>query len=199
MAKLHQLSDAWQRPPDFVRCSWDREGLLGETPLWGRFWDNPTLTPDDRQLFVRVRKMANAQLLQMENQLDFGLIHADLVRENIMIDNEELHLIDFDDGGFGFRLFELATTLLKNKNEPDYPSLRNALLEGYRSVRHIDTSMLSLFMLLRATTYVGWIMSRMDNQESRLRNERFINTARQVAMTYLDQRAGTAAHNYPPE
>ena len=35
----------------------------------------------------------------------------------------ELGLLDFDDGGFGFRVFDLATTLLKNLAEPDYPAL----------------------------------------------------------------------------
>ena len=44
MARLHQLTDAWQLPDDFTRPHWNEAGLLGEQPLWGRFWENPKLT-----------------------------------------------------------------------------------------------------------------------------------------------------------
>ena len=38
------------------------------------------------------------------------LNEKDLVRENVMVDGDKLQLIDFDDGGFGFNLYDLATT-----------------------------------------------------------------------------------------
>ncbi len=181
MAKLHQASDNWQPPKGFTRCCWDRDGLLGETPLWGRFWDNPTLSDADRGLFLRARDTAQAQLQRLEADLDYGLIHADLVRENVMVDGDKLQLIDFDDAGFGFRLFDLATTLIKNRDEPDYPALRDALIAGYRTVRALDTDALDLFMLLRALSYVGWIMPRMNEVGSKMRNARFVTTARALA------------------
>jgi Ser/Thr protein kinase RdoA (MazF antagonist) len=185
MARLHQISDEWALPDGFTRCAWDRDGLVGETPLWDRFWENPTLTDDDRELFVQVRRMADGKLQELEPVLDYGLIHADLVRENVMLNEDKLQLIDFDDAGFGFRLFDLATTLLKNLTEPDYPALRSALIEGYRSVRPIDTDALDLFILLRALTYVGWIITRMDEDGSEIRNQRFIVNARALAQQLL--------------
>jgi Ser/Thr protein kinase RdoA (MazF antagonist) len=152
MARLHRISDAWVRPEGFNRCAWDRGGLLGEAPLWGRFWENPTLGVEDRALFTRVRETANYALAGRETALDYGLIHADLVRENIIIDGDRLQFIDFDDGGFGFRLFDLATALIKNLGERDYPALRDALISGYREVRAIDIEALELFVLLRSAT-----------------------------------------------
>ncbi|SPF78879.1 Stress response kinase A [Aliiroseovarius pelagivivens] len=181
MARLHKLSDDWTPPNNFTRCHWDRKGLVGDSPLWGRFWENPTLTSEDRELFMRIRDHANAQLEEAEASLDFGLIHADLVRENVMADGDKLQFIDFDDAGFGFRIFDLATTLIKNMREPDYPQLRDALIKGYRSHRPIDTDMLDLFILLRALTYVGWITTRMDEDGSAIRNQRFVTTARELA------------------
>jgi Ser/Thr protein kinase RdoA (MazF antagonist) len=129
--------------------------------------------------------MADGKLQELEPVLDYGLIHADLVRENVMLNEDKLQLIDFDDAGFGFRLFDLATTLLKNLTEPDYPALRSALIEGYRSVRPIDTDALDLFILLRALTYVGWIITRMDEDGSEIRNQRFIVNARALAQQLL--------------
>lgn len=187
MARLHEISDAWAKPEGFIRCIWDRNGLLGDAPLWDRFWDNPALTSNDRQLFLDMRAKANAELKQLEGNLDYGLIHADLVGANVMIDGDRLHLIDFDDGGFGYRLFDIATALLKNSDAVDYPKLCAALIDGYTSVRSINLEALDLFILLRAATYVGWNIKRMAEEGARFRNERFIGTTRRLAKQYLTQ------------
>jgi len=185
MARLHLISDAWPLPDDFTRPAWDRDGLIGEAPLWGRFWENPTLDEDDRALFERFRGQASEALARGAHTFDYGLIHADLVRENIMLDAGKMHFIDFDDGGFGYRLFDIATTLLKNRAEPDYDDLRRALITGYTTTREIDTDALDLFMALRAMTYVGWIVPRMAEDGAQARNARFIQQARALAQAYL--------------
>ena len=184
MAQMHTLADEWTPPIGFTRNKWDRNGLLGDNPIWGRFWENPTLSSNDRKLFSEVREIANNKLKGLENELDYGLIHADLVRENILIDGNKVQLIDFDDSGFGFRLFDLATTLLKNLDEPDYTLLRDSLIDGYKLKRNIDETALNLFLLIRAATYVGWIMNRIEEKGSQVRNERFILNTRKMAKTY---------------
>ena len=54
-------------------------------------------------------------------------------------------MIDFDDGGFGFRLFDIATALIKHRVEPDFTDLRAALIEGYHSQRTLDVGALEFF------------------------------------------------------
>ena len=188
MARLHQVSDAWNPPKGFDRCAWNRDGLLGEAPLWGRFWDSPALSLEDRQLFRDLRESATADLAELECNLDYGLIHADLVSANIMVDGEQLKLIDFDDGGFGFRLFDIATALLKHRGEDNYPTLQAALIDGYTSVRAIELAALDLFLTLRAATYVGWNITRMYEDGAEERSDRFISTTRQLAQDYLAER-----------
>ncbi len=180
IARLHNACDDWQRPAGFERCHWDAEGLLGEAPLWGRFWENPHLDPGTRRLIGRFRDEARRILAAEAATLDYGLIHADLVRENVLIDGATLRLLDFDDGGFGFRLFDLATVLNKALDEPDFPALRAALLVGYRSLRPLDDRLLDLFIALRALTYVGWIVPRMLEDGAPARNARFIAQARRL-------------------
>jgi len=94
-------------------------------------------------------------------------------------------LIDFDDGGFGFRLFDIATALLKHRHAPDYLELQASLINGYTSVRTIDLTALDLFMALRAATYVGWNITRMNEDGATGRNARFITTAKRLAAAYL--------------
>ena len=178
MARLHDASDIWRPPADFVRAHWDREGLLGAAPLWDRFWENPALAENDRRVFADFRDMADERLAETGPSLDYGLIHADLVPDNVLVDGETLRLIDFDDGGFGFRLFEIATALVKHLAAPDYPALREATLSGYGAIRTLDMADLDFFIALRAATYVGWNISRMDEPGGAARNGRFIGTLR---------------------
>lgn len=187
MAKLHAACDAWHAPSGFRRCRWDVDGLVGDSPVWGPFWRNPTLDDSTRALFLAFRDAARARLIAVCPE--FGLIHADLVRENVLVDGSTIRMIDFDDGGFGYRLFDIATVLLKNLEEPDYPALKEALLGGYAGHRPLDLSLLELFIALRAATYVGWIVPRMGEPGSPERNTRFIEEARSLCQAYLVNQA----------
>ena len=183
MARLHLACDAWVMPEGFTRCRWDAEGMLGKAPLWGRFWENPTLDGPTRAMLLGFRSQAARTLAALD--LDTGLIHADLVRENVIVDGSDLRLIDFDDGGFGYRLFDVATALLKNRAEPNYAALKKALLGGYLGIRPLDMTQLDLFLALRAVTYVGWIVPRMDEPDAAVRNTRFIRDARDLCGAWL--------------
>nr|WP_174823143.1 phosphotransferase [Ruegeria arenilitoris] len=185
MARLHQASDAWDAQSGFIRVHWDRDGLVGDAPLWGRFWGNPSLTNADRAVFVKFRNHASVKLNRIGKSLDYGLVHADLVPDNILVDNGFLKMIDFDDGGYGYRLFDVATALFKHISDADYRMLRSRLFDGYRSIRPLDVSELDLFLSIRAATYVGWIITRVDEPGGLERNTRFIETFRRLVTKYL--------------
>jgi Ser/Thr protein kinase RdoA (MazF antagonist) len=165
-AALHDASCAMTVPDDFIRHSWDEEGLVGDNPLWGRFWDLPSLTDAQRDLLRRARDTAVDDLENIgKRDGSYGLIHADLVPENLLAEDGRLKLIDFDDAGYGWHMFELATALYFNVEHPSYPNIVDALLTGYRSVRPLsdaDVAQLPLFLFLRGTTYVGWVQSKPD-------------------------------------
>lgn len=189
MARLHLACDAWQRPNGFTRCHWDAEGLLGDAPLWGRFWENPTLDQPTRSLLERFRDEARQVLDVKAAGLDYGLIHADLIRDNVIVDGPVIRMLDFDDGGFGFRLYDIATALIKNLSEPNFNDLKAALIAGYRDLRPLDTTLLDLFLGLRAVAYIGWIVPRMEEDGSPVRNARFIKDAQDLCSAWLAQTA----------
>ena len=41
----------------------------------------------------------------------FGLIHADAHLDNVLFDGQQARLIDFDDCGFGYRIYDVAVAL----------------------------------------------------------------------------------------
>ena len=44
LAKLHKFSDNWIKPDNFYKREWDINGLVGENPIWDKFWENPKLS-----------------------------------------------------------------------------------------------------------------------------------------------------------
>ena len=177
MAQMHDLADHWTPPKHFTRPKWDGAGLIGNDALWGLFWENPTLDAAQIKRLKTFRGYAAEALDSIQNRLDYGLIHADLVPENILTENGNLFAIDFDDGGFGFRLFDIATVTNRTRRIAPDGSLANALLAGYKSERDIDAAHLPLFEALRACTYLGWIIPRLSEPNAQTRNARFIDEA----------------------
>lgn len=183
MARLHTATDAWRPPANFRRPAWDGNGLLGRQPLWGRFWDCAGLSPNQAMQLSDLRLLLREKTDALRH-LDYGLIHADLVRENVLIDGDHVELIDFDDAGYGWRMFDIATALFKNRDEPHYELIKAALIEGYRGVRSLPDSAietLPLFMVLRSITYIGWIGQRIDAPDAAERLQRYVADALALA------------------
>ena len=142
MARLHAVSDAWTPPAGFTRAAWDLEGLLGDAPLWGRFWENPALDPDSRALLCAFRKRAQADLAALHATLDYGLIHADLVSPLLEWTAEPEVVVVLQalerrrDKSFGKE--SLALVLEEGvKDEVDTATLRHVLLEVAHDPEHV--------------------------------------------------------------
>jgi Ser/Thr protein kinase RdoA (MazF antagonist) len=186
IGRLHAATDGLPEGTGRARPVWDAAGLLGEAPLWGRFWENPAFSAAERAEIEAARARAARRLAELRaNGGDFGLIHADVLRENILVREDGLALIDFDDSGWGFRLYDLGTALVQNLEEPAFGAIARSLAEGYRSVRPtpaFDAADLMLFTMLRAFASAGWIMTRAapDDPRQRLYPDRALRLARLV-------------------
>lgn len=167
-ATLHNHAQQWSLPQGFVRHAWDAQGLVGDTPLWGQFWQLPALTPSQLTLITKARTYAADALASYGCKAQtYGLIHADFAPENLLVDGTKVRLIDFDDAGFGWHMFELATALYFIQQDENFELAKTALLAGYREQRVLsdeDWRQLSLFMCLRGFTYLGWAQTRPNTE-----------------------------------
>ncbi len=177
LARLHALTP----PADLDRPRWDAMGLVGETPLWGRFWDHPDLSRSERDLLRAVRDQARQELqaLDLPNQL----IHADPLQENVLVEGTQVALIDFDDCAYSYLLFDLATALVQRLPDPRFADLRDALIEGYGGC---DRQTLALLFVVRCLTYVGWIQDKMTTPLGRAMSQRILARALTQAKAYAE-------------
>ena len=154
LARVHQTTDRLTLPEGFTRPRWDLDGLVGDQPHWGRFWEHPAATPDQRTILIRARDALRERLTG-----EIGLIHADVLRENVLVNGRSVSLIDFDDSGFGFRLHDLGTALVQTVYQPEQPQIRAALMAGYGTT---DEALVQAFTLARTLASVGWTMPRLQ-------------------------------------
>lgn len=173
-ARLHNHGATWQLPEGFRRHAWDSEGLVGEQPLWGRFWELETLTTDQRQQLLTAREIVRSEMAAMTTLPEYadcyGLIHADFVPENLLVSDGKVRLLDFDDAGFGWHLFEIATALYFIRDDPNYSVAHDALIAGYREQRPLPEAVLArlpVFMMARGFTYLGWVHTRKNSEAAR--------------------------------
>jgi Ser/Thr protein kinase RdoA (MazF antagonist) len=162
VASVHQATDAMTLPAEFTRPRWDTDGLTGDSPFWGRFWDHPALTPAEADRMLAARDFLRAGLTDhARTGGNVGPIHADVLRENVLVNENSLSLIDFDDSGIGFRLYDLGTVMSQNLYQPNRTALRDALVAGYAGLRSVDSETVDLFTLARVLASVGWTMPRL--------------------------------------
>jgi Ser/Thr protein kinase RdoA (MazF antagonist) len=189
-AKCHAHVRQWRLPDGFFRQSWDEAALLdGRHAIIAPPWENWALTADQRQLVLTCREALRTRLHQWGKGPDrYGLIHADLMPENLIIGADGIRLIDFDDCGFGWFLYDPASAILFYYWHDSYPELLNAWTAGYRSVRPLsddELHELPTFLLLRCFYGLGWLQTRRNSEAAQLYTDPLIALTCAVGEAFL--------------
>ncbi len=109
----------------------------------------------------------------------FGLAHCDLRLANLLLHGSEVKVIDFDDCGFGWYMYDAATPLSFYEHLPQAPGLIECWLEGYRSVSAVsmaEEEEIPTFVMLRRLLLVAWVGSHAET-----------DLARSLGVSYTDQ------------
>ena len=190
-AQVHNQAVSWPLPPGFVRHAWDADGLAGEQPFWGQFWKIEAASDAERDLLVRGRDAVFSELSKLaKSPGTYSMIHADFALENVLVDGDQLRLIDFDDAGFGWHLFELVTSLYFIQGESYFERAEGALIEGYRAHRQLpdqQLEMMPLFFLARGFTYIGWVHTRHETETAQELTPMLLEAACGLAEDYLSK------------
>jgi Ser/Thr protein kinase RdoA (MazF antagonist) len=180
MATLHQEStdfalSADAALPTFNDFFWGTEDFL--------FSDKSVLSDTDRALI----QQAHDLIMQFTNDLyqnsKVHIIHADMHGWNLMWNEDQLSVFDFDDCGYGVEAQDLAVTLYYL----DTPEQDEALLNGYKSVRPLPTysaNAMKALLLQRRLLLLNYLFET-KNQEHKEMLPAYLEKSLERVSTFL--------------
>ncbi|MFN8202268.1 MAG: phosphotransferase [Solirubrobacteraceae bacterium] len=165
-ARMHRHVGTWTPPAGFVRFAWDYEGTLGPHGHWGRWQDGLGVGREELEQLSRLDARIRRDLERYGSGPDrYGLVHADARLANLLVDGDQIRVIDFDDCGWSWFMYDFASAVSFMETNPVVPELAAAWLEGYKRVRPVaraDEEMLPTFVALRRLLLLAWIGSHYE-------------------------------------
>jgi Ser/Thr protein kinase RdoA (MazF antagonist) len=190
-ATLHNHIGEWQQPEKFVRPIWDAVGILEPQGLWGDWRKAPHVEGETRDTLDELDQRLRNDLRAYGTDIDrFGLIHADMRLANLLVDEDQVVLLDFDDAGYGWFLYDLAASLSFIETSPQVPALIRAWFAGYLEVRPLkaeDLKMIDALILLRRMALLAWIGSHSETDLAKAHQDRFALDTAIMARKYLSR------------
>jgi len=190
-AKTHQHSVDWQRPEPFERLTWDLDSVFSPTANWGDWRDAPNVTTDIRRVLERVERVVIHRLNAFgKTSENYGLIHADMRLANLLIKDGDTRLIDFDDCGSGWFLYDFAAAISFMEDHPQIPTLRAAWVKGYRVHRPLsddEEAVIDSLIMLRRMALLAWIGSHMEATEPQALAPDFARVTAELGKVYLEK------------
>jgi Ser/Thr protein kinase RdoA (MazF antagonist) len=197
-ARLHAHARSWTPPAGFTRFRWDYRTTIGAGGRWGRWRDGIAVGPAEREVLGRLDGVLRRRLAAFGAGPErFGLVHADMRLANLLVTGPgavsghapgTVHVIDFDDCGFGWFMYDLGAALSFIEDDPRVPELTAAWVSGYRHLAPLsaaEEAELPTFVLLRRLLLVAWIGSHADTALARSMGAPFTGRSCDLAEDYL--------------
>ncbi len=188
-ARMHQHARSWQRPAGFTRFAWDWPSSLGEDPRWGRWQDGIGVGAEEERVLGAAADLVRQRLETYGQEPDrYGLAHADLRLANLLVHDDQVTVIDFDDCGFTWYLYDFGTAVSFLEDDPRLPQWQDAWLRGYRDIAPVSAEgedMLATFVVLRRLLLVAWMGSHSHSRECQVKGPGYTAASCGLARRYL--------------
>jgi Ser/Thr protein kinase RdoA (MazF antagonist) len=139
-ARLHDHASRWTLPAGLTRVTFGPEFLTRTLSLLKDGVEQGLFGPADLAILDETAERIRSIIAPLpRDRQSWGLIHADLQGNNILVHGDDVRPIDFSLCGFGHFLFDLAVALPCLKAD-----LREPLLDGYRRLRPLPENHVQL-------------------------------------------------------
>jgi Ser/Thr protein kinase RdoA (MazF antagonist) len=190
-ARMHEHVLTWRRPPGFKRFAWDYVGAFGADARWGRWQDGIAVGAAESEVLGRLAAVLERRLADFgTDPARYGLIHADLRLANLLQHGTETYVIDFDDCGWGWFLYDFGAAVSFFEHDPRVPELIDAWARGYRTIRPMTAaheSEIPTFVLMRRLLLVAWIGSHSGTDLARSMGAQYTADGCDLAESYLSR------------
>jgi len=188
-ARMHAHTRRWPLPAGFTRHHWDYEAAFGPAPRWGRWQDAPGVGAAEHVVLQRVDDTLRCRLEKFGHGPDrYGLVHTDLRLANLIVDGATTTVIDFDDSGFSWYLYDLGGALGFLENHPELDGMIDSWVRGYRHVLDLpdaEVQEIPTFVLYRRMTLLAWLGSHPNTDTAAEFGTGFTDETCVVAERYL--------------
>jgi Ser/Thr protein kinase RdoA (MazF antagonist) len=188
-ARMHAHVRSWTKPAGFRRHTWNFDTSLGATPHWGSWRNGMGMNPSKEMLFGETVEVIRRRLDRFGMAPNrFDLIHGDMRLANLLVDGPRVKVIDFDDCGFSWLLYDCATTVSFFEHRPEVPELLAAWVRGYRKVLALseeDVAEIPTFVMLRRLVLVAWIGSHSETDLAKSMGTQFTEETVTLCNHYL--------------
>jgi len=189
-AQLHEHVKGWAAPVGFRRKVWNFDTMLGQGHLWGNWRDAMGLDSKGKRLLEQTAALLDQKLAAFGSGPDrFGLVHADLRLANLLVGRGGLSVIDFDDCGYSWFMYDFAAAVSFMEEDKQIPDLKNSWIKGYRSVAHLpreEAQAIPMFIMLRRMLLTAWLASHAETDTARELGEAYTQGTVRLAQTYLN-------------
>jgi Ser/Thr protein kinase RdoA (MazF antagonist) len=189
-ARMHGHARAWRRPAAFQRRRWDYETTIGENGIWGRWQDGIGVGPAEMIVLGRLAELLRVALQNYGRTADrFGLVHADFRLANVLFNGPDTYIIDFDDCGWSWFMYDLATCFTFIEDRGDLFHLINCWLAGYREVTPLGAeaeAIIPTMIMLRRLLVLAWVGSHAETPLAQEVGVAYTEGTCQLAERYME-------------
>ena len=137
---------------------------------------------------MKPTELAAAAAFLALSLIALSVIHADLRLANLLVDGRNMTVIDFDDCGFGWYLYDFAAAISFIETSPDVPGLQKAWVEGYRRISPLsqdEVDTLPTLIMLRRQLETAWVASHFETPTAQQLGAEYTQGTLQMASEYL--------------
>lgn len=169
-AYIHTFSRQWTKPANYKRIEWTWETAFAKG--WNNYYglhysDCSILKAKDIAAIDTCVDLIKVRTEAYGKGPDrFGMIHSDLRTSNLLIKGDKITVLDFDDCGEGWFMYDLACIMGLMEHRPDLEELIQHIVKGYREIAPLsaeDEQEIMTFVMMRRIGLLEALMYHLHN------------------------------------
>ncbi|WP_308389455.1 phosphotransferase [Acidithiobacillus sp. AMEEHan] len=163
MGHMHNISARVLGDRSLRRPTWGLEQIIGDNAVWGSWYDSKSVAPSEQRLICNF--LADFQTRAgdyIDEARNIGLIHADMRPTNILVIDNDIAIIDFDDCCYSWHLYDIAASVSFLEHYANMEEWVARFLDGYsheRKMTREELYLLPYFIGLRRVHLMAWYHS----------------------------------------